>query len=237
MPAQVKISELSGAEKGTRKRLIKLREIQGYTAPFMCLGAAKFVALKLAGLIDETKHLNDFLSSPWAAAHKKSLPRTMLKNAWGWSASKYTPMFNDTVLPAAIADRSANVMKDDPFGLTPEARDSRAQVEFTYFTGQTSVADRLLFARVPLVVGVGIEGGRSRGHFVTMFCDANGGVWVIDPYSNDEAAVWKVALVSFATPIKLSSELDDRIPCEPPWFGYYRDKGVGLKAYPVGIGI
>ena len=233
-----KSNEQSEADAHTRKRLLALREIQGLTAPFMCLGAAKFVALKLAGLVEESKHLNDFLRSPWAARHK-DLPTTTLKNAWGWTVSKYTPLFNSTVLPAAVSDPSAGVMKSDPFELFPRPGSIRSSIEFTYFTGQTSVADGLLFNRVPLVVGVGIGGGRSREHFITMFCDARDGVWAIDPYSRVEKAVWKVPLKTFSTPVKLRSELEDRIPCNPPWFGYYRDGDPtrGHKACAIGIGI
>lgn len=209
-----------------KHRLLKLRETQGKTAPNMCLGASKFVALKLIGLVQESKHLNDFLRSEWARDNKS----LNLKNAWGWSVSEYNPVFNETVLRAAVSDPRAGVK-------SPEV--TVPDVEFDYFTRDTERADKLLAAHVPLVVGVGISGGAGRGHFVTVFADSKDEIWVIDPWGGMQSAVQKLpAGFSFGRPRTLDTELKDRIPCSPPWFGYFRDSDrESMYAFPVSRGL
>lgn len=202
--------------------LLTIRETQGKSAPNMCLAASKFVALKLIGLVQESKHLNDFLQSAWAKENES----LSLKNAWGWTVTTYNPVFNDKVLRAAVSDPRAGVK-------SPEVTVS--DIEFEYFTHQTERADKLLAAHVPLVVGVGIFGGSGREHFVTVFSDSKKDIWVIDPWGNLQSAVHKLSAdFSFGKLMRISTELQDRIPCSPPWFGYFRDSGLESKyAFPI----
>lgn len=209
-------------ESDIKHRLWRLRETQGKTAPNMCLAASKFVALKLIGFIQESKHLNDFLRSDWA----KENASLSLKNAWGWTVTQYNPVFNEKVLRAAVSDPRAGVKSPNV---------SVSDIELTYFTYQTERADRLLAAHVPLVVGVGIYGSSGRGHFVTVFSDSKKQIWVIDPWGDLQSAVFNLpADFSFGKPRSLPTELQDRIPCNPPWFGYFRDSDLESKyAFPI----
>jgi hypothetical protein len=211
-------------EPEMKHRLLKLRETQGKTAPNMCLGSSKFVALKLIGLIQESKHLNDFLRSAWAKENQS----LSLKNAWGWTVTKYNSVFNDKVLRAAASDPRGGVKSPDV---------TVSDIEFQYFTSDIKRADKLLMAHVPLVVGVGISGGTGRQHFVTVFSDSKKDVWVIDPWGDQQSAVYKLpADFSFGKPRTLPTELEDRFPCSPPWFGYFRDSDLESKyAFPISM--
>lgn len=205
-----------------KHQLLKLRETQGKTAPNMCLVASKFVALKLIGVVQESKHLNDFLRSAWAKENEK----LSLKNAWGWTVNKYNPVFNDKVLHAAVSDPRAGVKSPDV---------TISDIEFVYFTHDTQRADKLLAAHVPLVVGVGTYGDSRREHFVTAFSDAKKEIWVIDPWGDLQSAVQKLPPdFSFGKPRALPTDLQDRIPCSPPWFGYFRDSDLESQyAFPI----
>jgi len=195
--------------------LQQIREIQGHTGPNMCLASCKFLALKLLGLVDPTKHLSDFLSSRWA--HRNSgLP---LHGCWGGSIADHNDTFNRSVLPAAVNDPSAGVKSSSTRGI-------RFHKGFTHFLGQHAKADRMLRQLTPLIVGVSIHGGTTRDHFIVIFKDALDRFWAVDPWPGDpnEAVCELDTFQTFTRPIELHMTADavkTRIPCGIPFFGYF----------------
>lgn len=207
----------SELQKGfTDARLKAIREIQGKTGPNYCLGSAKFFIGKLLGLFDENKHWNDFMSSAWA--RKNGSHREMIE-AWGRFRGK--KFFNSKVLPAAISNPTANV--------NGKAGIDGSTVEFHDFQGNAPLADALLAARVPLVIGVDYAGGSSRDHFISIVKDRTRRIWVIDSWgeSDNYATAELPADFSFSKPVQADLNVAEgltTVPCPRPWIGYYRNK-------------
>ncbi len=197
-----------------RGMLLVMREVQGRDGPNMCLASSKFLVLKLLGLVDRSKHLNDFLHSRWARRHH-ALP---LKSHWGGRMSEYNEAFNKISLPAALYDADGEVKPKAPVG-----RLSQGFVRFA----SAARADMMLRQRTPLVVGVSIHGGSARDHFIVVFADFAGHVWAIDPWPglDDNAVVDLGADFSFARPTQVHLTADARhttIPCGAPFFGCFQ---------------
>jgi len=207
-----------------RRYLMKIREIEGVTGPFQCLGSAKFMALKLVGAVDPSKTLSDFVHSPWAKANADKNP----VNCWGWSIDVYTPEFNRSVLPAACNEPSAGVRN---------AGTGSWQIAFRYGQGHAEVGDSLLNKHVPLVVGVKFQDLPGRGHFITMVKDYMDTIWAIDPWNRDGNKPYVITLpsdFSFAKARRVDMAGASRIPCAVPWFGHYHDSDLeGRYAYPL----
>lgn len=192
--------------------LREMREIQQVTAPNMCLGASKFLALKIMGLVNSAKHLNDFLMSPWAAEHSS----LNLANCWGWDLGRYADAFNRQVLPAVLNESS---------GLVRANTSGTVRAKFEYFFSDTLRADGLLRGGVPLVVGVSIHGSTSRDHFIVVVRGADG-VWAVDPWPGAPSEAVKVLPpnFTFSEPSLIHLTADEkhtRIPCGTPFFGYF----------------
>jgi len=208
----------------SRSYLLKIREIEAVTGPFMCLGSAKFFALKLVGAVGSTKKLNDFVHSEWARKNRDKNP----VNCWGWTIDVYTPEFNRSVLPAACNDPTAGVRKE---GAGPWP------IAFHYFQGRPEAGDELLRKHVPLVVGVKFHDLPGRGHFITVVKDYKETIWAVDPWHMDPDKPYVVQLpssFSFTKPISVTMAGASRIPCATPWFGYYRDSDLeSTYAFPL----
>jgi len=204
-----------------KTRLLALREVQKLHGPNYCLGAAKFFCGKVSGLFDETKHLNDFINSPWARKHRG----INLTAAWG--LFKGGSDFNSKVLPAAVNDATGNVKAS---GTT------KMDVEFHHFGGNTTLADSLLKSGVALVVGVDMPGGSRRDHFVSVVQDGAKRMWVVDPWGDwiDFALAELPSDFTFTKPVKVDLNVAEdvstvakeltTVPCTPTWTGFYRDK-------------
>jgi len=191
----------------TKSYLLSIREIQGQTGPFQCLGSSKFLALKLLGYIRPHAKLNDFLRSPWAKQHKDLSPG----DCFGGSMAKHGTVFNETVLPAAVNEPSAGV-KTKP----REPGHVTFQTGFATWSGHAGWADAKLSHGTPLIVGVSLGGGTSRDHFIVVFKDHDGQIWAIDPLprGDDEGVQQLPDTFEFGTPSDIS-------PCQPPFFGYF----------------
>jgi hypothetical protein len=199
----------------TKDYLLSIREVQQVTAPNMCLGASKFLALKLLGFVAPHVHLNDFLRSRWAMRHW-NLP---LAACWGGSITDHNTMFNATVLPAAVNDGSAGVM-------TARGGRVRFHTGFTYFYGNRGKADTMLTQLTPLIVGVSIHGGSSRDHFIVIFQDVEGRTWAVDPWPGHRKDAVQQLDDDFtfteSTSVHLTAdEKATQIPCGHPFFGYF----------------
>ena len=205
-------------------RLKTLREKQGVTGPNYCLGSSKFFIGKLTGLFDENKRWNDFMSSPWAKKHGRTID---LIAAWGLLRGKAD--FNSKVLPAAISDPTTNV--NGRSGFPGNA------VEFHDFMGNPKGADALLAAGVPLVVGVDYAGGSARDHFISVVRDRRGRIWAIDPWGASDAYATAELPSDFSFTKPVGADLNaasglTTIPCPTPWIGHYRDK---RSKYPLSM--
>jgi hypothetical protein len=195
----------------------RMREIQQQTAPNMCLGASKFLALKLVRLVDPSKHLNDFLNSKWAKHHSQ-LP---VASHWGWKISEFNHDFNAITLPAAMNNPDAGVKY-------PGRGTVKLQRGFDIFH-DSGMADRLLYQLTPLVVGVSIHGGHSRDHFIVIFKDQTQKIWAVDPWPGfeDQAVVELTAAIpefSFTKPTRIKLTADEgatEIPCRLPFYGWF----------------
>lgn len=191
----------------------------GATAPDYCLGASRFTLGKLVGLFPRNSHLNGFLGS---ATGGKSLgmESSQVRMAWGrMSPPESKPDLNpkadfaDTVLPAAIRWGKVRASMAD-------------EVEFVVMAN-AKMGDQLLAHSTPISVGVGLEGGKSRDHFVTLAPDRSGNIWAIDSWDSSTTA----AVVQLPADFKLESGAtvdmnagETRIPSAKPWIGYYRNK-------------
>ena len=197
-----------------KTHLLAIREVQGQTGPNMCLASSKFLALKLMGLVDQTKHLNDFLHSPWA--HKNaSLP---LAACWGGSMAEHNAMFNEKVLPAAVNEPTADVCAG--------GGKVNFHTGFTFFFDNRSRADMMLNQRTPLIVGVSLHGGHARDHFIVIFKDRNARVWAVDPWPGikDNAVVELESDLSFQVQTRVHLTADavaTEFPCRPAFFGSF----------------
>jgi hypothetical protein len=208
------------------KRLWKLKETQGKTAPNYCHAASKFMALKLIGAVQESKHMKDHVNSEWGKQAAKGSKKG-LGHKWGVAIETQTEMYNKVFLPGAVANPDGGVMT----GTAP------TDIEFHFFSNDVASADMLLTGRTPLLVGVGINGGRAREHWVTMFKDKDGIPWVIDPWGGDyKDGVFPLKKTfSFSKPVTIKSDLSDRIPSSPPMFGYFRSKKTGALSVSLGF--
>ena len=203
------------------------REIQGVTAPFICIGASKFMALKLLGFVRMESCLNDFFHSRWAIENKREYPPELLCNAWGWDLTKYNALFNRKVLPVAINNHDAGVMTEGEAG----------DLEYHYFLRHPGDADQLLGQNVPLVVGVTatrFEGDQN--HHIVVVRNADGNIWAIDPWPGPNGVVNLSDPGKFRTPftsflnkftVKLSIGVV-KIPCSSCLMGFYRPPGEGM---------
>jgi len=225
--------------------LLKIREIEGITGPEMCLASSKFFALKLLGFVVESRRLNDFLNSPWAKATHENVDGTRvkysddeLKELWGCRdhGIRNIPRFNREVLPDVVSNLDAGVARRG---------NEYATVEFASFYNKPEFADKLLSANVPLVVAatLGSQSG-SCDHFIVIVRATDDSIWAVDPWHGvaSRAVVQLDARMSFTKPVTklMAYELSyTTIPCNPPWFGYYRDldQAGGVKAFPLSLAL
>jgi len=204
------------------------REIQDHTAPNICLGASKFMALKLLGFVRMETHLNDFFGSPWAKDNASEYPRMRLINAWGGDLTQFNSLFNGEVLPQVINNPAAVVRTEG----------EAVELEYRYFMRSPSDADQLLQQGVPLVVGVsfGAVSGHQK-HHILMARNTDGNIWAIDPWPDSPGVVnlsdpreFKTPWSSFSKPftLELASADEVTIPCKSCIMGFYRPPGQGM---------
>lgn len=199
--------------------LEKYREIQNTDhGPNWCIFAARFTAGKLVGLFDKNKHMNHFMHSNWVSNQPKNTVR--IRDAWARRWPQNIKFFNDVVLPAAVSNPDAGVMKQP--ALFKEAR-------FSFFS-EVRTAQILLSMRVPLVTAVDLGvWPTGRDHFgVLVKSYTSSDVWYIDPWGRTSGSSSIAALLdpTMKTPSELDMNADEKdvptmIPPPKPLFGYF----------------